>query len=876
MMGTAEDSGIIPRLCRAIFDRAALGEPGNITHTVEVSYMEIYQERVRDLLAIKTAAAPLRVRENRATGPYVQNLNRLCVTGYNDIQVLMRRGNRLRKTARTAMNDTSSRSHAVFTLHLISRWHDDVVNHAGERASRVSLVDLAGSERVVKTGATGDRLKEGAQINKSLSTLGLVIKALADGGEARRGGAFVPYRDSVLTWLLKDSLGGNSKTVMVATVSPSVDNIDETVSTLRYANSAKQIVNEAVVNEDPKAAMIRDLREELERLRAEVGRPLADKCAGELRRMQDQITETERLLRVKSATWEERLKQSQLVMDEHRQLLAASAARVAFDNGALRLESDLPHLVVLQGAVTLHALKPGIVRIGQDRQEPLQDIPLSSELGVEPEHCLIEHTPGAAEDSVPTIEIHPVADECFVNDRCVNDSVILHHGDKVRLGPHWTATFFNPTEALHIKRTGGCHTPLIARRCAGAQRNETELEKLKEAADRERECMRAEISAQVAAADRAAKLKKEEAERVRNAMESQELERRRLRQTTDEQATLQSKLREIKEAINVERARKAALAAGAPVPFALTVRAGPPDDEVGSDVDLDKLAADRQLHELAMGQMAARRKAKAKEAELWRHAMEKELAHLQRQRELARREKEAMEARRRAAQDDLAQVQKCATEAKAGALRTYEDLAATLSSSRQHPRSATVPIAGPAIAVRRVAGGPADDFGLGSTASFVAVQRARMADVQEGMHGRKAGGGDVAKSSLCSTTPSPSIRVREQYMPRAISPEVTSPIRADDFGPLSPTSTAEWEAELQRLQLDEQITNDEILARKLQWQDEVAMQRAQQIREQRSQADARLATSLAHDIERERARQVRHLLDQDAELARQIALADHQ
>lgn len=133
--------------------------------------------------------------------------------------------------------------------------------------SKISLVDLAGSERAQKTGAMGKRLEEGGNINKSLTTLGMVISALAEKSTKK---TFVPYRDSVLTWLLKDNLGGNSKTVMIATVSPALDNFEETLSTLRYADRAKKIVNHAVVNEDPNAKIIRELREEVENLKMRI------------------------------------------------------------------------------------------------------------------------------------------------------------------------------------------------------------------------------------------------------------------------------------------------------------------------------------------------------------------------------------------------------------------------------------------------------------------------------------------------------------------------------------------------------------------------------------------------------------------------------
>src|SRR5438045_4357237 len=168
------------------------------------------------------------------------------------------------------MNETSSRSHAVFTLTLTQKRHDVETKMSTEKVAKISLVDLAGSERATSTGATGARLKEGAEINRSLSTLGRVIASLADISTGKKKGVQVPYRDSVLTWLLKDSLGGNSMTAMIAAISPADINFEETLSTLRYADSAKRIKNHAVVNEDPNARMIRELKEELAQLRSKL------------------------------------------------------------------------------------------------------------------------------------------------------------------------------------------------------------------------------------------------------------------------------------------------------------------------------------------------------------------------------------------------------------------------------------------------------------------------------------------------------------------------------------------------------------------------------------------------------------------------------
>ncbi|XP_039212324.1 kinesin-like protein KIF1A isoform X20 [Crotalus tigris] len=274
MMGKQEkdQQGIIPQLCEDLFSRINDTTNDNMSYSVEVSYMEIYCERVRDLLNPKNKGN-LRVREHPLLGPYVEDLSKLAVTSYNDIQDLMDSGNKARTVAATNMNETSSRSHAVFNIIFTQKRHDAETDITTEKVSKISLVDLAGSERADSTGAKGTRLKEGANINKSLTTLGKVISALAemDSGpnknKKKKKTDFVPYRDSVLTWLLRENLGGNSRTAMVAALSPADINYDETLSTLRYADRAKQIRCNAVINEDPNNKLIRELKDEVARLR---------------------------------------------------------------------------------------------------------------------------------------------------------------------------------------------------------------------------------------------------------------------------------------------------------------------------------------------------------------------------------------------------------------------------------------------------------------------------------------------------------------------------------------------------------------------------------------------------------------------------------
>nr|XP_025843515.1 kinesin-like protein KIF1A isoform X2 [Vulpes vulpes] len=272
MMGKQEkdQQGIIPQLCEDLFSRINDTTNDNMSYSVEVSYMEIYCERVRDLLNPKNKGN-LRVREHPLLGPYVEDLSKLAVTSYNDIQDLMDSGNKARTVAATNMNETSSRSHAVFNIIFTQKRHDAETNITTEKVSKISLVDLAGSERADSTGAKGTRLKVGPPRGRGVRADRLPSPLLQDSGpnknKKKKKTDFIPYRDSVLTWLLRENLGGNSRTAMVAALSPADINYDETLSTLRYADRAKQIRCNAVINEDPNNKLIRELKDEVTRLR---------------------------------------------------------------------------------------------------------------------------------------------------------------------------------------------------------------------------------------------------------------------------------------------------------------------------------------------------------------------------------------------------------------------------------------------------------------------------------------------------------------------------------------------------------------------------------------------------------------------------------
>ncbi|GMT19509.1 hypothetical protein PFISCL1PPCAC_10806 [Pristionchus fissidentatus] len=255
----AEMRGIIPNSFAHVFDHIAKCGSER-TFLVRVSYMEIYNEEVRDLLAKEGQGQNLEIKERTDVGVYVKNLSTVTVSSASHMLKIMEYGNKNRKVGATLMNVESSRSHAIFTVTIESSRDGGHVTQG-----KLQLVDLAGSERQSKTGASGERLKEAAKINLSLSTLGNVISALVDNKSTH-----VPYRNSKLTRLLQDSLGGNSKTVMIANVGPASYNYDESLSTLRYANRAKNIQNVARINEDPKDALLRKFQTELATLRAQL------------------------------------------------------------------------------------------------------------------------------------------------------------------------------------------------------------------------------------------------------------------------------------------------------------------------------------------------------------------------------------------------------------------------------------------------------------------------------------------------------------------------------------------------------------------------------------------------------------------------------
>ncbi|XP_012907331.2 kinesin-like protein KIF1A isoform X25 [Mustela putorius furo] len=518
MMGKQEkdQQGIIPQLCEDLFSRINDTTNDNMSYSVEVSYMEIYCERVRDLLNPKNKGN-LRVREHPLLGPYVEDLSKLAVTSYNDIQDLMDSGNKARTVAATNMNETSSRSHAVFNIIFTQKRHDAETDITTEKVSKISLVDLAGSERADSTGAKGTRLKEGANINKSLTTLGKVISALAemDSGpnknKKKKKTDFIPYRDSVLTWLLRENLGGNSRTAMVAALSPADINYDETLSTLRYADRAKQIRCNAVINEDPNNKLIRELKDEVTRLRdllyaqglgditdmtnALVGMSPSSSLSALSSRAAsvsslherllfapgseeaiERLKETEKIIAELNETWEEKLRRTEAIRMEREALLAEMGVAMREDGGTLGVFSPkkTPHLVnlnedPLMSECLLYYIKDGITRVGREDAERRQDIVLSGHF-IKEEHCIFRSDSRGGSEAVVTLEPCEGADT-YVNGKKVTEPSILRSGNRIIMGKSHVFRFNHPEQARQEReRTPCAETPAEPVDWAFAQR----------------------------------------------------------------------------------------------------------------------------------------------------------------------------------------------------------------------------------------------------------------------------------------------------------------------------------------------------------------------------------------------------------------------
>ncbi|KAL3836511.1 hypothetical protein ACJMK2_021937 [Sinanodonta woodiana] len=448
MVGYGVNKGIVPMFCDNIFQQIEKKKAEGAKEEFEVTFsmLEIYNEAVRDLLdPHPKGKGGLPVRQHPKTGFYADGLIIVPVANYSEIEKRMDEGTRNRTVAATNMNATSSRAHTIVGITFIQKSK----NAAGEEMARsaiINLVDLAGSERAESTGATGDRLKEGAAINQSLSCLGNCIAALADkssGKEAR-----VPYRDSVLTKLLKNALGGNSKTIMIAALSPADINYEETLSTLRYADRAKQIKNSAKVNEDPTAQLIRELQEENERLKAMLSSGKMEMIKGDDENDDDMSEEEKAKLKAElELQYKSLLDKNALAMEEMKKTFEQKLAEAQSDDDGLNSaemqekKKKIPHISnlnmdpMLTGHV-IHLFEQPESTLGsaEDCKCRLKGPSLLAK------HATVKNNNGAF-SLVPETNARIIR-----NGKPITAETPLHHNDRLIFGTTQYFVFVNPKE----------------------------------------------------------------------------------------------------------------------------------------------------------------------------------------------------------------------------------------------------------------------------------------------------------------------------------------------------------------------------------------------------------------------------------------------
>lgn len=466
MVGYGEDKGIIPLACEEIFQRIESNTDENLKYKVEASMIEIYNEQVKDLFNPSSyKPGGLRVRENPKTGPYVEDLCISPVKTYKDIEHLMEIGTKARTVGATLMNQTSSRAHTLFQIILTQTTIRKEDMKATDKVSKITLVDLAGSERAGDTGATGDRLKEGAAINKSLSALGNVISALVKRCKAKTPAAkkkiFIPYRDSTLTWLMKESLGGNAKTIMIAALSPADINYEETLSTLKYADRAKQIKNKAVVNEDPNVTIIKELKAEIERLKKQLEGKSLEAVPGaivdpeaerkrmeEFERLKEELLESQKIIAQLQMSDEEKEKKYKELAKNRDAMLADVTVDV--ETTAPRLTNLHPD--PLMNGRLVYILEEGETTIGRRTKEFNPKIKLGA-ANILPQHCVIER-------QGDTVTLKPNEGAAtYVNGDQVKEPVTLRHKDRIILGSNSSFLYLHENDLDNMSEEEKANLP---------------------------------------------------------------------------------------------------------------------------------------------------------------------------------------------------------------------------------------------------------------------------------------------------------------------------------------------------------------------------------------------------------------------------------
>ncbi|XP_078800696.1 kinesin-like protein KIF28 [Oryzias latipes] len=431
MMGYGPNKGLVPKLCDRLFQ--AFGETQDSRQCqVFFSMLEIYNEQVVDLLS-RGSRTPggLRVREEQQRGFYVEGLRKIPCESATQVEQLMEQGTRTRTTAATHMNANSSRSHMLIILQLKQIFSKESIT----KQSNVNLVDLAGSERQRSSGSEADRLKEGTAINLSLTTLGNVISALADLAVGKKV-VHIPYRDSVLTKLLQSALGGNSRTVMIATLSPADICYDESLSTLRYAERAKRIQNRAVVNESPTERIIKELKAENARLLQRLSRMDHEGRRGsdETKELRQLLTHNELQIRAIQTLWEQHLQEALKDWEQQYANITQERRMMQMHPYILNINEDAQ----LSGVVKLF-IQEGEWEIGLSDSSS-RSISIKG-LGIQDRHAIFRN-------ELRHVTLTPLAGaKVIVNGSAISQTTELQHLDRLILGSNCTYLFIGyPSE----------------------------------------------------------------------------------------------------------------------------------------------------------------------------------------------------------------------------------------------------------------------------------------------------------------------------------------------------------------------------------------------------------------------------------------------
>ncbi|CAI5444067.1 unnamed protein product [Caenorhabditis angaria] len=438
IVGFKNNKGIVPIVCEELFkqiqEKSGKKSNANASFEVFISMLEIYCEKVRDLLT--TVAPPkggLKVREHPKNGFYVENLTTVPVASFKEIEAKIEEGTKNRTIAATQMNATSSRAHTIVKITFAQKSGKN--SGTSMKKSEINLVDLAGSERQSAAGTEGDRLKEGIVINQSLTTLGRVIKALHDQQKSKgsKKSTQIPYRDSVLTCLLKNALGGNSKTIMIAAISPADINYEETLSTLRFADRAKSIKTNAVINENQTEKAMRELREENARLQNQMG---GDASQEEIEKLRQLLAQNQKEMEEMEKSWQQK------IAEEAAKHAGGAAEKAEIE----KKKAKMCHLWNLNEDpaltnVIVHFIPDGETVVGNKPTSSGNFIQMSG-LSILPQHVLLKN------DKNNQVSLTPLNEDVdiLINGKSIHGEVQLQQNDRVFFGGNHLYVFNNPTK----------------------------------------------------------------------------------------------------------------------------------------------------------------------------------------------------------------------------------------------------------------------------------------------------------------------------------------------------------------------------------------------------------------------------------------------